>query len=90
MGLAAAHDRPGCVSLGDQALHQAALADARLALDQQHRRLPGPDIAHHAPDQLQLQVPSYQTVCQRHSHNRNVPPAHLAQGLPGRPKPRTG
>jgi hypothetical protein len=55
---------PGRLSLAHLALHQAALPDARLALDQQHRRLPGPDIAHHAADQLQLEIPSHQAACQ--------------------------
>ena len=82
MGLAAEHDHPACAGLADQALHQAALPDARLAVDQQHRRLPGPHITHHAPDQIQLEIPSYQAVCGCAPTTRIYRP-HLTQGFPG-------
>ena len=45
--------------------------------------LPGPDITHHATDKLQLEIPSHQTVCQRRSHNSNLPVTPFTRGFPG-------
>ena len=68
MSIALEHDRPTRAGSAGQAPHQAALPDARLAFDQQHCRLTGPDIPHHGSDQLQLKVSSHETFCQRRSH----------------------